>query len=460
MCLIDANAYRYPRLYLGWNHKECVHVYCYFIAPPFHADLEIKWAINSLGPPFHGKRQPMSFDHILQLVDTERNSDAVKQAIAVGLSTQYHAQERFKEDTPIYRRIEPTSVEILIAWEDHSLNIAEDDNVQMVKDAVMSAFGFSIRKDNVELLKHFSILNKVSIFETNTWRQMMRFKCCPKKNVPGSLAAPMSRKENLRKRRIDDISKDSDEPVSKRFALPTSPDVTSSPDLPQPTTSSGGHASATSEQIDVAAAASSTDSEALTIANVNPSNNIPDYNKQAPSTGSSTNVVSKTGTNADQASNAPEQVEEALTTGSSTNTILATSINTVQAVNPSREVETAQRDLPPTPVIAVNSALSVTLTISTWLRVLPATTLYSGNISSTIKKWLKDTFDIDATSEDIAKITESATAENISPLQTTAFRCMAVAARKDLGNILMNPRGPVGVDTTRRASFPGSVWKY
>ena len=53
-----------------------------------------------------------------------------------------------------------------------------------------------------------------------------------------------------------------------------------------PTTSSGEHASATSEQIDVAAAASSTDSEAVTTANINPSNNIPDYNKQAPSTGS------------------------------------------------------------------------------------------------------------------------------------------------------------------------------
>ena len=235
----------------------------------------------------------MSFDHILQLVDTERNSDVIKLAIAVGLSTQYHAQERFKEDTPIYRRIEPTSEEILIAWEDHSLNIAEDDTVQMVKDAVMSAFGFSIRKDDVELLNRFSILNKVSIFETNTWRQMMCFKCCPKKNLPGFLAAPMSQKENLRKRKIDEISKDSDEPAFERLALPTPPDVASIPDLPQPTTSSKRHASPTSEQIDAAAAASSSNSIPTTTANVTPAPTVPENVEAA----SATNVVSRTDTN-------------------------------------------------------------------------------------------------------------------------------------------------------------------
>ena len=392
----------------------------------------------------------MSFDHILQLVDTERNSDVIKLAIAVGLSTQYHAQERFKEDTPIYRRIEPTSEEILIAWEDHSLNIAEDDTVQMVKDAVMSAFGFSIRKDDVELLNRFSILNKVSIFETNTWRQMMCFKCCPKKNLPGFLAAPMSKKENLRKRKIDEISKDSDEPAFERLALPTPPDVTSIPDLPQPTTSSERHASPMSKQIDAAAAASSSNSIATTTGNATPAPTVPENVGAA----SATNVVSKTGTNADQASDALEQVEEPPATGTRTDMAVATSIKTGQALNFVGS-EPAQRDLPPTPVLAVNSALSSTITICSWLRLLPTATLYPGNTSGTIKKWLKDTFDIDATSEDIAKMTESARAENISPLQTTIFRCMAVASRKDLGNILMNPRGPVGVDMTRRASLRG-----
>ncbi|KAH7386179.1 hypothetical protein BKA64DRAFT_135529 [Cadophora sp. MPI-SDFR-AT-0126] len=207
----------YPRLSLGWNHKECVNVYCYFTAPPTHADLEIMWALNPLGPPFHGKRQPMSFGHILHLVDTQSSSNAAKRAIAVGLSTQYHAQERFLEDSPVYEHSEPTSEEILIAWEDHSLDISNDGNVKKVKDAVMSTFGINIRLDDVALLKHFGTFNKVSIFETRTWRQMICFKCCPKKKAPDSTTALCSRKENLRKRKYDESSEGSATPATKRL---------------------------------------------------------------------------------------------------------------------------------------------------------------------------------------------------------------------------------------------------
>ncbi|PVH71974.1 hypothetical protein DL98DRAFT_612651 [Cadophora sp. DSE1049] len=343
----------YPRLYLGWNHKECVDVYCYFTAPPFHADLEIVWAINPLGPPFHGKRHPISFNHILQLVDTQSNSDAVKRAIAVGLSTQYHAQERFKEDAPVYRHIEPTSEEILVAWEDHSLNISEDDNVQKVKDAVMSTFGFNMRKDDVELLKRFSTLNRVSIFETNTWRQMMCFKCCPKKKGPGSPAAPISRKENLRKRKS---SEDSAEPAPKRLALPVSEEAASNTDLAISTTAADGQALIVPEQEEVAAATSSTD------------------------------LVSRLHTNVGEASNAPRLIEGVPATASSADMVTTTSIDSIQALSSPGEFDTTQRDQPPTPAISVNSAFSTTLTIASWLRLLPAVKLHSGNTSNTVQK--------------------------------------------------------------------------
>ncbi|KAK0111354.1 hypothetical protein ONS95_001715 [Cadophora gregata] len=405
----------YPRLYLGWNHKLCVDVYCYFTARPFHADLEIKWAIHPLGPPFHGKRQTMSFDHILQLVDTQSNSDAVRAAIALGLSTKYHAQGKFKDDTPVYNLIEPTSEEILIAWEDHSLDISEDDNTQRVKEAVMSTFGFNIRTDDVELLIHFSRLNDVSIFETNTWRQMMCFKCCPKKNASRSPAALMSRTANLRKRKNDEISESTIEPSSKRVALSGPKEVASNADLKSST--------------------AVCDSQVLV---------APGHSEPSQPASLNTDPVAKRG----QASDAAEQGQEAPAAVSSTSLVVGTGIDITQAPN-----SLGETDVPPLPAIAVNSALSTILTISSWLRLLPSATILSGNTCSTVQIWLKDTFEIDAASEDITKMTESARAENISPLQTTVFRCMAIAARKDLGNILMNPRGPTGVDVTRGASL-------
>lgn len=181
----------------------------------------------------------------------------------------------------------------------------------------------------------------------------------------------------------------------------------------------------------------------------------PEHSAEIPSAITSTDLVSTTDATAGQASNTPKSTEEASLTPSSTDMVVTKSVDTAKAPHSPGEIDTARRDLPPIPHIPINSALSTTLTISSWLRLLPVTTDRYGNTSSTIQKWLKDTLNIHATSDDITKITESSKAENISPLQTAASRCMALAARKDLGNTLMTPCGPAGAGMTSRASLRG-----
>lgn len=393
--LISTNPNRYPRLHLGWNHKECVDVYCYFNSRPYSADFKIEWAIHPLGPPFHGKSSPMSFEYILQLVDTKSKSDMVKRAIIIGLSTQYHWQNKFKDDAPVYKHVEPTPKEILTSWENHSLNISEDGNIEKVKDAVMLIFGFYITKDVVKLLQRFSALNKISVFETNTWRQMLCFKCCPKKDAPGSPTISISPKGNPRKRK-NDGSQDNDQPSPKRPALPASEDNASSRDVVSNTTTNAGQVSTPSDAIDPA----------------------------PPVATPSADLVSTRPADADQPRSTPREIEIA------------------------QSPSTVRENL-------VSSAFSTTLTISSWLRLLPTLTLDSRKTSSTIQKWLKDSFAIDATWEDVTKMTESAKADNASPLQTTAFKCMVATVRKDLGTILMSPHMPTGIDTTRRGSLRG-----
>ncbi|KAH7317567.1 hypothetical protein BKA65DRAFT_483051 [Rhexocercosporidium sp. MPI-PUGE-AT-0058] len=384
----------YPRLHLGWNHKECVDVYCYFKSRPFNSDFKIEWAIHPLGPPFHGKRQPMSFEYTLQLVDTQSKSGTVKNAVAIGLSTQYFWQKKFKEDARVYEHVEPTPEEILTSWENHSLDISEDGNVEKVKDAVMSTFGFYISKGAVALLSGFSALNKVSVFETNTWRQMMCFKCCPRKDILDSPDAPISQKENPRKRKNND-SQDDNQPSPKRSALSVR--------------EGSSNRAATSAAVEDAVQAS-----------------IPREDIEATSPAATgANLVSTTTTDSNQASSASEDIEAA-----------------APAQSPAHET-------------LVSSALSRTLTISSWLRLLPALTLQSGKNSTTIQKWLKDGFAIDVTLDDITRMTESAKVENISPLQTAEFKCMIAIFREDLGAMLMSPHIPTGIDMTRRGSLRG-----
>ncbi|KAG4441228.1 hypothetical protein IFR05_003276 [Cadophora sp. M221] len=386
----------YPRLHLGWNHKECVDVYCYFKSRPYSADFKIEWAIHPLGPPFHGKGNPISFEHILQLVGTKSNSGMVKKAIVIGLSTQYHWQNKFKENTPVYEQVEPTPKEILTSWENHSLNTSEDENAEKVKNDVMSTFGFYITKDKVKLLQGFSALKKISVFETNTWRQLMCFKCCPAKDTPSSPDSPISPKENPRKRK-NDGSHDKDQPGPKRLALPASEEDASSRDVTRSTTTKAGPVSTLSKATEAAPQVTTPSADPI-----------------------STRVA-----DANQPQNTPGEIGAGAEIPSTTHETLT------------------------------SPAFSTTLIISSWLRLLPTVTLDSGNTSSIIQKWLKDSFAIDVTWEDISKMTDSAKADNISPLQTTVFKCTVATVREDLGAILMNPHIPTGIDAARRGSLRG-----
>ncbi|KAL2065475.1 hypothetical protein VTL71DRAFT_3145 [Oculimacula yallundae] len=385
----------YPRLHLGWNHKECVDMYCYFALRPFNADIEVKWAIHPTGPPFRGKSQPMSFDHILQLADMQSTSDSVQKAIAMGLSTQYYSQKMFRLGTPAYQQAEPTPEEVLTAWEAHSLDISDAGNIEMVKNAVMSTFGICITKGEVELLTQLGSLSKISVFETNTWRRMLCFRCCPKRDNSSGLASPVSSNDNFRKRKNDDMQ-ENDQPAPKRLALPV-PQVTPSRERtwiatdPRPI-------SATSECIIVAlpkvASPSTSDTHAL------------------------------------QAASSPESSDK------------------------------AQRNQSLAHKISISEALSNTLTISSWLRLLLTLDVYSVKAysresSTIIQKWLKDTFDIDLRWSAVYSLTESAKLENVSPLQTAAFKCMVATARKDLWTTLMSLRPSAGIDQARRISLGG-----
>ncbi len=215
-------------------------MYCYFTSRSNDPKAKIQWAIHPLGAPFHAKRNLNSLDNILRLVGIQSASDVVRNAIVSGLSGQYFSQVRFENDAPVYMNAEPTPEEQLAAWEDHSLDISEGGNMDKVQEAIMATFGIYVTKDEVELLTRFSILSKVSPFETNTWRHILCYRCCPKKDTPPCIpaAVPVSRKENLLKRKKVDREEVKDEPTSKRASPPATQTAASSTALSTTTSSS------------------------------------------------------------------------------------------------------------------------------------------------------------------------------------------------------------------------------
>ena len=208
-------------------------MYVYFGEGGASQDPKINWAIHPTGPPFRGKRQPLTFDHNLKIADIDcddRLKSELKLAMIRMLSDKYHSQEPFPPHTPIYHR---TSEEVLALWEHGKLGIDQPGTIDEIKGALTTSFGFSISNLDIEFLTKLCKVG-TPIFESNRWLEILCFRSQPPAISP-DLNHKLGRKggdsentlepppdlNNKLKRKSDD-SENTPEPSSpKRLAIST-----------------------------------------------------------------------------------------------------------------------------------------------------------------------------------------------------------------------------------------------
>jgi hypothetical protein len=211
-------------------------VYVYFGADDSSQDPKISWAIHPIGPPFRGKRQPLTFDHNLKIADIDCDDhlkSELKLAMIRMLSDKYHSQQPFPPHTPIYER---TSEEVLALWEQGKLDIDQPETIDEIKGALTTSFGFSISNLDIEFLTK---LRKVGtpIFESNRWLEILCFRSQPsaisrglndkrgsKSNESENILEPSPGLDNKLKRKSDDSGNAPESSSSKRLAISTTPE--------------------------------------------------------------------------------------------------------------------------------------------------------------------------------------------------------------------------------------------
>jgi hypothetical protein len=206
---------------------------------------KVNWAIYPIGPPFRGKRQPVTFDHKLKIADIDCDDDhlkcELKLAMIKKLSDIYHSQERYPEDTPVYGR---TAEEVLTLWYQGKLDLEEPGTIDEIKGALATSFGLSISNLDIEFLTKISRLG-TPIFESNRWREILCYRSQPSfislglKDKPGrksddsqNTLEPSPEPNNKLKRKSEDSGNTLESPSPKRLATSPIPDqITPSADV-------------------------------------------------------------------------------------------------------------------------------------------------------------------------------------------------------------------------------------